>query len=79
MTFRRYRWRGPQPACAEEQIANAPDDYAALTPASTAPADRQKANWAAAQRGGVPFVWDRDVVDLPPPYLDDFPPVNKET
>lgn len=77
MTRRRYAWRGPQPACDEEQIANAPDTFAALTPASTAAATQTNANWAAALPGAVPFAWDRGA-DVPPPYLDDFPPVNEE-
>ena len=56
---RRYRWRGPQPARCEEQIANAPDDLFALSPASGAAAATTTANWAATLPSSVPFIWER--------------------
>lgn len=42
-----YRWRGPQPARDEEQIANAPDDLFALPPVSETPAATVRSKWAA--------------------------------
>lgn len=41
------RWTGPLPDPDGEQIANAYEDFADLTPASQAPAEQTRANWAA--------------------------------
>ncbi len=43
----RWQWR----ETCEEQIANADDDFADLTPASEAPADAVKAAWLPLQAG----------------------------
>jgi hypothetical protein len=56
---RRYRWRGPQPARCEEQIANAPDDLFALEPVSEAAAVTTRSNWAAVLPSSIPFIWER--------------------
>jgi hypothetical protein len=56
---RRFRWRGPQPARCEEQIANAPDDLFALEPVSEAAATETRSNWAAVLPSSVPFIWER--------------------
>lgn len=56
----RVRWRGPKPAKCEEQIANAPDDFAALTPVSEAPAEQTRQNWAATVPDqDAPLIWER--------------------
>lgn len=51
------RWRGrgePQ-----EQIANARDDFADLTPVSEAPAEQTRANWSAVlPNQDVPLIWE---------------------
>jgi hypothetical protein len=56
---RRYRWRGPQPARCEEQIANAPDDLFELAPVSDAAAETTRSNWAAVLPSSIPFIWER--------------------
>lgn len=56
---RRFRWRGPQPARCEEQIANAPDDLFALPPVSEAAAEQTRTNWAAVVPSSIPFAWER--------------------
>lgn len=56
---RRFRWRGPQPARCEEQIANAPDDLFALEPVSEAAAVETRSNWAAVLPSSIPFIWER--------------------
>ena len=56
---RRFRWRGPQPARCEEQIANAPDDLFELAPVSEAAADQTRTNWAAVLPSSIPFTWER--------------------
>ncbi len=56
---RRFRWRGPQPAQGEEQIANAPDSLFAFTPVSDAAAAQVRTNWEATLPSSVPFVWER--------------------
>lgn len=56
---RRFRWRGPQPAPCEEQIANAPDTTFDLSPVSTAAATQTTANWAATLPSDIPFIWER--------------------
>ena len=53
-----YRWRGPQPAPCEEQIANAPDWAFDLSPVSTAAAETTEANWAAVLPSSIPFIWE---------------------
>jgi hypothetical protein len=47
----RYRWRGPQPAEDEEQIANAPDGLFPLAPVSETPAENTRSNWSAVMPG----------------------------
>lgn len=54
----RYRWRGPQPAKCEEQIANAPDGSVDLSPASDSPAETVRSAWAAVLPSEVPFIWE---------------------
>ncbi len=54
-----YRWRGPQPAQDEEQIANAPDTLFALVPVSGAAAAQTRMNWVATLPGQpVPLIWE---------------------
>lgn len=55
---RRFRWRGPQPARNEEQIANAPDNLFALEPVSEAAAEETRNNWAAVLPSSIPFTWE---------------------
>ncbi len=57
---RRYRWRGPQPARCEEQIANAPDDLFELSPVSEAAAQETRTSWAAVLPSSIPFIWERN-------------------
>jgi hypothetical protein len=40
-------WSGPGPSGDGEQIANAFEDFADLTPESQEPAETTRANWAA--------------------------------
>jgi hypothetical protein len=46
----------------EPQIANANRDFAALTPASEAPAEQTRTNWAATlpDTDDVPLIWERN-------------------
>ncbi len=57
---RRYRWRGPQPAGCEEQIANAPDTLFAPAPVNGVAAAQTNTNWAASLPSTIPFIWERD-------------------
>ncbi len=56
---RRFRWRGPQPARCEEQIANAPDSLFDLAPVSEAAAELTRNDWAAVLPSSIPFAWER--------------------
>lgn len=46
----------------EPQIANAHRDFADLTPASEAPAQQTRTNWAATlpDTDDVPLIWERN-------------------
>ena len=52
------RWRG-RPDCFE-QVGNAHDSFVDLTPASEAPAEQTRANWAAwlPESNTVPLIWE---------------------
>jgi hypothetical protein len=53
------RWRG-RDGKYHEQVANACDDFADLTPASQAPAETVLGNWSALLPGqDVPLIWER--------------------
>lgn len=64
------RWRGRDPYCPPDQVANAKDSTVDLTPASQAPAEATRANWNALLPGQeVPLIWEM-VYDDDEPCFD---------
>jgi hypothetical protein len=60
------RWRGRDPACPPDQVANAKDSMVDLSPVSEAPAAATRAGWAALLPGqDVPLIGER-VYDAEP-------------
>lgn len=58
MRHRRLKWSGPQPSEDCEQIANAHEGLFAFAPASEAPAELTRSNWAALLPDDIPLIWE---------------------
>lgn len=62
----RRRWQVPDRVCVD-QVANACDAYADLSPASDAPAAAVRAAWDPLRSGQtVPLIWERTTPDAEP-------------
>ncbi len=63
-------WRGRDPWCPVDQVANAPDSSVNLTPVSQAPAEATRAGWRPLERGqAIPMIGER-VLDYAEPCDD---------